>query len=411
LTAISALVALAGSVAMAFSVANAGDYPNQVGPAVRALAEGRLGDFFQLQPVYGAFSALVRAPLAAIALHFDGGELLIYRLGALACLLPLVALGVLLARWTAERGQPAPVCVAACAFAVVNPATFAAVENGHPEEVLAGALVIGTALAAIRGRCVWTGLLLGLALTTKQWTALAVLPLLVVSGRGRRARVGVAAAAVAAALTLPLVLASPETFGSNARATQGTTSYVSRFSVWWPLSSARTETVSLGNETRSVVRRKLPRSITGTGRPLAVILSIGLLYLYVRRSSPNTPEDVLALLALIFLLRCILDPLNNSYYHVAFLLSLLGWEGLRRSGLPVLTLLSGAALWATFHDPLLGHAVLDNGFYLSWTASLVVWLALSIYTPRARNALRKPLGARAGFAVGATGPTIHVSNT
>ena len=66
-------------------------------------------------------------------------------------------------------------------------------------------------------------------------------------------------------------------------------------------------------------------------------------------SRRRTPDDVLALLALLFLLRCLLDPVDNAYYHVPFLLALVAWEGLTRRGPPVVSLLSSAAIYYTIY--------------------------------------------------------------
>ena len=54
---------------------------------------------------------------------------------------------------------------------------------------------------------------------------------------------------------------------------------------------------------------------------------------------------MLALLALLFLLRCLLDPVDNAYYHVPFLLSLMAWEGLVRRGLPLVSILSSVTIY------------------------------------------------------------------
>ena len=77
--------------------------------------------------------------------------------------------------------------------------------------------------------------------------------------------------------------------------------------------------------------------------PLIVLLAVPAHRCFGGRSRRRTPDDVLALLALLFLLRCLLDPVNNAYYHVPFLLSLVAWEGLTRRGPPVVSLLSSAA--------------------------------------------------------------------
>src|SRR5260370_22502783 len=59
---------------------------------------------------------------------------------------------------------------------------------GHREEILGGALAVAAVLLAVRGRTLLGALALGLALATKQWALLAVLPfLLAVPGRRRLA--------------------------------------------------------------------------------------------------------------------------------------------------------------------------------------------------------------------------------
>ena len=61
---------------------------------------------------------------------------------------------------------------------IVYPLTFKAVETGHPEELLAAALVIGSAVSAATGASWRAILLLGLALATKQWAVIAFFPIL-----------------------------------------------------------------------------------------------------------------------------------------------------------------------------------------------------------------------------------------
>ena len=42
----------------------------------------------------------------------------------------------------------------------------------------------------------------------------------------------------------------------------------------------------------------------------------------------------MALLALLALLRCALDPVDNLYYHEPLLIALLGWDAFASRGLP-----------------------------------------------------------------------------
>jgi hypothetical protein len=385
---------LAAAAASAFVVASTdtvGDYPTQVGPGIDALAHGNLGRFLQEQPVYGSFSALVRAPFAALGFALGRSDIDVYRLGAFPCLL---ALGLVSARFAvlgARRGQTALVSIAVLAVTMLNPATLSAVYDGHPEELLAAALALGAVLAAFERRLTLSAVLLGLGLVTKQWALLAFPPVLLLAA-GHRVRIALIATGIAAALTLPLAVSDAGRFAANQRMAQGGTPIVSRFSAWWPFSPERTEIVRVGDRAHSITVSRLPTQVTALGRPLAVLVALVLTYLFWRRSSQRAREDVFALLALVLLLRCLLDPNDNAYYHVAFVLSLVAWEALRFRGLPVLTMLSAAALWLTFRSALLDSARLDNAFYLAWTLPMAAWIGATIYAPRALSGLPDRMG-------------------
>jgi hypothetical protein len=397
-TTAATLVAIAGSAAIAFSARDSGDYPRQVEPAVRALAHADLSRFLDLQPAYGALAALVEAPFAAVAVHVGGGDsLLVYRLGLLPCLLALGMLGVMLARSMARRGRPPAQCLLAGALVLANPATLKAVELGHPEELLTAALVVGAVLAAGSRRPLGGAVLLGLALASKQWAVLAVPAVALLTPAGRRLRVLAVAVAVLAVFTAPLALGNPGAFVDNLGATKAAVRTVSRLDVWWAIAPERTQTVRVGEQTGTVEVRRLPRSVTALGRPLAVVLAVAIALAAARRGRTGL-EDCLALLALVLLLRCLLDPVNASYYHVPFLTSLLAWESLRRRGLPLLTLLASSALAATLAEPLVGRPALDNAFYLGWTTSVAALMATVLFRPEAASRLLRGIGLEAPLA-------------
>jgi hypothetical protein len=140
---------------------------------------------------------------------------------------------------------------------------------------------------------------------------------------------------------------------------------------------------------------------------LIVLAVLPLAALHWLRRRRLEPIDALGLLAVLLLLRCFLDPINNGYYHVPFLIALACYEGRRRQGqLPVLSLLAASLLWITF-DRLLPtyHAGVEvNAFYLAWTiplcATLLLW-QLRVGLPRWRRAPAVPrrpaaAGQRAG---------------
>jgi hypothetical protein len=162
------LAALAGSLAIAFSAIDSGDWKRQVYPAVSALAHAEPGRFLDLQPVYGSVAALVEAPFVALSLALGGGELLAYRLSVFPCLLALSLLALALGRSMHERGRRPLVCFGVSTLVLVNPATLAAIELGHPEELLCAAFAVGSVLAATRERPWLSALMLALAIATKQ---------------------------------------------------------------------------------------------------------------------------------------------------------------------------------------------------------------------------------------------------
>jgi hypothetical protein len=388
-------------VGVTFATTNLADYGYQVAPAMNALLDGDLSEFFRVQPVYGGFATLARLPFSAIARLADGGEQLVFQFGVLPCLVALGLAGFATVKAMRERGQSPFTQSLVGLVLLFNPVTVAAIQRGHPEELLAAALVLGAMLAAIRSHAGWAAVLLGLALGTKQWALLAVIPVLLACGPGHRIRTLVIAGALAAALTLPMALANSNQFVTNNKMAQGGWGHASRLSIWWPLGSPK----QVGSEGNSFTVRKLSKRWTAFARPLVVVVAIGLSLGFWLRRRRLAPADTLALLALLMLLRCLLDPMNNDYYHVPFLLFLAAWEGLRVRGLPVLSLLAAAGLWATIRSPWLSpHALgeqfylVNNVFYLSWTLPLAAWLGFVLFrrqsTP-SRTGARTPLGGLA----------------
>src|SRR5450759_5504604 len=80
------------------------DYDVEVRPAFDALVHGHLLTFLQLAPAYGG-SLVERAPFALLPGLWGGGELAVYRMVALPCLLAAAALGVWLVARMRARGD------------------------------------------------------------------------------------------------------------------------------------------------------------------------------------------------------------------------------------------------------------------------------------------------------------------
>ena len=360
------------------------DYFHDAGGAIDALARGDLAAFFGSQPLMGSFSLLLRAPF--VALVFNESESTVYLAGAIPCVLAALVLGIALARLAADHGQPPAVQGVIAGLAVINPITFKALHWGHPEELLTAALCVGAVLAAMKERTVLAGVLLGLAVATKQWAVIAILPALLAAPQ-RRLVMGALAAAVAGLLTVPMMLGDPAQFGAVAEAASGGVSSGSRttpWNVWWPLAQ-QTELPDGGALFVG------PEWVARVSHPVIVALALPLSFLLWRRRERRA-DDALLLLALLFLLRCLLDNWNGDYYHAPFLMSLLAWEVVRRPGLPYLSMAVVGALSLSFWPHLTRvfsdstqYAGTLNALYLSWTIPLAAYLALRLYDPERRS--------------------------
>jgi hypothetical protein len=373
------------------------DYFADAGSAIDALARGDWRGFVADQPLMGSFSLFVRAPFVIPV--FDGSLDAVYYMGALPCLLATVGLGLALARLLAERGQPPAIQGLAAGLAVVNPLTFKALHWGHPEELLAAALCVGAVLAAFRGRPLLAGLLLGLALATKQWALLAILPALLAVPQRRAALLAVAGT-TAAVLTLPLLIANLGQFTDVAQSAAGQASdgtSTTPWNVWWPFASK--VTLPSGAE-----RWMAPAWVAQVSHPLIVAIAVPLSLLLWRRKDRRA-DDALLLLTLLLLLRCMLDNWDNDYYHVPFFLSLLAWETVRRPGVPWLTLtvaiLLGVSFWPeqtrVFADSV-DQAPLLFAFYMACTVPLAAALTALLYRPEALREYHRRHGDQAGTA-------------
>src|SRR6185437_13741860 len=171
----------------------AGDNP---APAIEALIHGRLTAVVSHQPLMGLVSLVWRAPFAASARWIGEGSHSGYQLGALACLLALLPAAL----WLAARVSSHAHGLAATAAVVLiaaGPATTAALALGHPEELLTALLAASAVMRANHDRPVSAGVLVGLAVGTKQWALIAV-PCVVLTLPGRRTLAAALAVAVAA---------------------------------------------------------------------------------------------------------------------------------------------------------------------------------------------------------------------
>jgi hypothetical protein len=399
LSLIAGAAALAvASVYVAVHYGLTGDYPIDAGPPLDAFRHGHLGSFLANDALMGPFALVARVPFVALS-RFGGwgSELDVYRLGVIPCVLAAAILGFFLSRAMAQAGQPRYARYIAAALFIANPVVIKAVEFGHPEEVLCAALCAGAMLAAVRRQTVAAAVLFGLALATKQWAIVAVAPiaLAVVICRLRRVRFAAVALGVGAAVALPFFVADPAGLVAVQRqaAKTDTASWqpASPYSLWYPFATTRVVPIRPLDGKTEVVVRPVPDWVAGIAKKLIVLLPFLLAVpLFLRRERLG-PTDAVLFLAFVFLLRSLLDPVDNPYYHLPFLFALLTWEGLSRRGIPVLALFT-FFVW-DFHpffrdmvswEPYTAYAVV----YFAWSIPLVAWIALRLYAPAALENLR-----------------------
>jgi len=351
------------------------DYRVDAGPALSALAHLDLAAYAHAQPLMGSFSLLVRAPLVALAPGGPHGALEAYRLGIIPCLLAVAVLAWALRRMMATAGRSRVLQVVVVAMALAHPLLREALTFGHPEELLAGALCVGAVLAAGRDRPLTAGLLLGLALATKQWALVAV-GVTLAAAPARRAALLAVAGAVAGLLVAPGLLMDSSSFVSTQSRAVDVQSWVSMSNVWWPAAHVTHRLVFDGVGMHDLVRYTLPPVLNPLPHPLIVIAAT-LIGAGLMRRRPTLPE-ALAALGLVLLLRCALDPWNAPYYSVPLLLALCAYDAAAPRGLPLMSLLGGLGLWLTLlRIPSLGDPVVWNIAYLTFSGVLAAILALA----------------------------------
>jgi hypothetical protein len=377
---------------LAFANTSLGDWPGDAAPAVAALAHGHLTDYFHAAPIMGPFATVVQAPFWLI-----GGEGVVgYQWACLGCLLAAAGLGWYLSRVAGRRGAGPLFQWLLAILCVVNPLTAEALRLGHPEEILTAALAVAAVVAAAEGRGVAAGILLGLAVGSKQWAVLAIFPVLMALP-ARRIRCGAIAAGTLAALTLPALLVAPSAFFEVQGHAASGGRLATIWSVWYPLTQDTVVQLP-GGLTNTVP--ELPGAVEAITHPLivAAVLLVPLGLAALRGRFRLDGADAMALLTLLAILRCVLDPVDNFYYHVPVLLALVGWDAFAPNRLPVRTL-AGTAFALLFWrwSENLGDLYAFNAAYLVVLVGAAVAVTSSLLR-RERTGAAPATGASAGLA-------------
>ena len=384
------------------------DYEIEAQPAFNALTHGHGLEFLRLAPAYGG-SLVERAPFALLPGLWGGGALAVYRMVALPCLLAGVALGVWLCAHMRAAGAKTLWRAVALGICVANPLTLQALELGHPEELLGACLCVAAVLLAVRGHSLWAGVLLGLAIANKEWALIAVGPVLLAlpaagigAPRWKPAIVCLASAGAVTALVLaPLVLVSPGGFAAGARGTAAPAKALFQpWQVWWFLGRHDQLVQRMFGATMPGYRTG-PAWTSTISHPLIVLVGLGMAgALWLRRSREVraiTEHDALLALALILLLRCMLDTWDTGYYMLPFLIALLSWEALGESRRPPVLALASVILPWLLLQGLSARGVspdLQAALFLVWTLPLASILGIALYAPGALARLGEISGVK-----------------
>jgi hypothetical protein len=382
---------------------------NRTGDAVQALSSGNFSRFFATQPPIGPVSVVVRAPFAALAHighdleplppRYHGrppfilppevfrSQLRLYRFGLFPCLMALVLMAAAGAAVLRRHGRPLWTQLLVAALMLGLPLWRNCIALGHPDEFVTAGLTIGAVLSAGTGRWKLAAVLLGLGLASKQWALLALPATALAAPRHTRLRTAVFSVAVYAACMIPMALGNPQRFVDAMTAPSlGSHNVVDAMSIWFPTAAPNDIRVFDGVTYLTIPRRHVAHWIEGLLHPMQVLLAWVLSFCFVLRKREWNLAQVFQLLALIFLLRCMLQTGDKDYYHVAFIASLAMYEGLT-SGLPVLTLIVTAAFLPRFGIDL-SSLQRENVLYLAWSIPLAAYLTWSIFgrQSRARSA-------------------------
>jgi hypothetical protein len=372
------------------------DYGSEAAPSVHELLTGHIGGFFLHAPAYGG-SLLIRAPFAFAANLWGGGELADYRMLALPCLLAVCGLGLWLCDRMRARGSSALARVALIGVLLANPCVLYALEIGHPEELLAAVLCVAAMLAAISRRAVLAGVMIGLALATKSWGLIA-LPAVILTLPGGRLRALLSAIGTATAVLAPfLILQRLHSTGGPGITDSSSGIIFWPQQLWWFLGDPHTIVRTAGGQVL-VGFRAAPGWLSPVIHPLIVFLGVPLALLWSVRRRGRAGEP-LALLALLMLLRCALDPWDSFYYALPFLFALASWEVTEHNRAPLLALAATALEWLCFRE-LASHVSPDAqaAAYVCWTLPGALAIACWLYLPDSATRLAR----RAAGVLGAS---------
>lgn len=428
--ALCALAALAGCAALAHLALQSfawSDYETEMLPAVEALTRGEAHRFLTLAPVFGG-SLIERAPAILLPGLWGGGQLAVYRALAVPGLLACAAIGLWLAAGMRAAGSNRLGRSVALLLCACNPVALIALEYGHSEELLGAALCLWAVLLAARprlgrGGALAAGALLGLAVANKQWALVAAPAVLLAVPVGLRRWCLLAAGLSAGAVLAPLLLGSSGAFAaSSSAAATGASQLFEPWQIWWFLGHhgivrAPDGAIRPGYRVGPAWIERYSRLLVLAGAAGAGMAMWSALLRRARSCGPARraagrlgERDALCALALLLLMRCLLDTWDALYYPLPFLIAMTVWECRtwpRRP--PLLSLVAAGLVWAFVE--VLHHSLspdLQAALFLAWTVPLAGWLARRL-SLSIRSAPAQPPPAAQETTVSSLGSPVRTS--
>src|SRR6185503_8851056 len=109
----------------------------------------------------------------------------------------------------------------------------------------------------------------------------------------------------------------------------------SPYSVWYPVTPSKSIRIRPVDGRSVITVRPVPPFVAAVAKKLIVIAALLLTVPLILRRRRLSSTDPLLVLAFALLLRCVLDPFDNPYYHLPFLFAFLAWEALTVRGVPM----------------------------------------------------------------------------
>jgi hypothetical protein len=359
-----------------------GDYADDAGPGLNALAHGHVAGFFSHQPAMGALAQFARVPFVLLAGALGDSPDGIYSWGNLPCLLSVALLAAWAARIARRHGTGRLGQVLIVVVCMLNPLVTNTLQLGHPEDLLTSSLAVASLLALCDRRIALAAVCAGLAIATKQWAAVLVCPVLLVAER-ERIRAGLLMLGSAAVVTLPMVIAN---FGAFRYALN----YISKAGTittdinWlYPLTSqGRTRIIDIFGPPRPITTHTVPKLLVAVSHPAIVVVGVAIpCVIWLRCGRQLGARELLLSMTLVFLLRCTLDPESAAYYHLPLLLTVVALDARTGRRLPLASLAGFAGIFTVldrFHDYLAPGAV--NAIYVSTTLAVAALLIERLYS-------------------------------